>query len=142
MSDANRTKQDVISQQERMLRLAERDYGLTLAVLRAETGIPKETLASWKRDVAMPAWALVALSRAIPDELVSLMFEPAEKVVSSIETGDEVLDELAEEAAEYVAEYTRARSPNSPGGAQIIPRERAKLSETARRVGAKARLVK
>ena len=131
--------QDIISRQERMLRLAERDHDLTLAVLSAETGIPKPTLASWKKDTAMPAWALVLLSRVLPDELTSLLFEPVARYVGTCEGGDGDLDALARESATYNVEYLHARDPESDGGTALTPRERATLKDRSRRVAAVAR---
>ncbi len=124
--------QDIISRQERMLRLAERDYDITLAVLHAETGIAKPTLSSWKSDVAMPAWALVVLSQVIPDHLVSLMFEPVGRCVVTCENSDGDLDRLAKESAGYNVEYLDARSPGSDAGHELSPRERANLKDRAR----------
>jgi hypothetical protein len=131
--------QDIISRQERMLRLAERDHDLTLSVLHAETGISKQTLSSWKNDVAMPAWALVVLSQIIPDHLVSLLFEPVGRCVVTCEHGDGDLDALAKESAGYNVEYLDARSPNSEGGHDLSPREKANLKDRSRRIAAVAR---
>lgn len=131
--------QDIISRQERMLRLAERDYDLTPTVLAAETGIPKPTIVSWKHGVAMPAWALVALSRVIPDELTTLLFEPVAKHVGTDDIGDGDLDKLARESAGYNVEYLDARQPASEAGTELSPRERANLKDRARRVASTAR---
>jgi len=131
--------QDVISRQERMLRLAERDYDLTPAVIFAETKIPKETQASWRKDVAMPAWALVLLCRIIPDELTSLLFEPIGKHVGTDEDGEGSLDALAKESAGYNVEYLEARDPGGEAGAKLSPRERARLGDRARKIAAVAR---
>lgn len=139
MSQRSTIAEDVIGRQERMLRLAERDHGLSAVVLKAETGIPKDTILSWRRGVAMPAWALVALARVIPDELTTLMFEPVEKVVMSGHDGDGDLDLLAREMADYNVEYLNARDPRSEDGAALSPRGRAILKEKASRVAATAR---
>lgn len=139
MSRRSNIAQDIISRQERMLRLAERDYDLTLSVLSAETEIPKETLATYKRDTAMPAWTLVLLSRVIPDELTSLMFEPIGKHVGTDETGEGYLDALARESAGYNVEYLDSRAPGSENGPALSPREEARLKDRARRIAATAR---
>lgn len=131
--------QDIVSRQERMLRLAERDHGLTLAVLHAETGISKATLSSWKNDTAMPAYGLVLLSEVIPDDLVSLMFEPVGRCVVTCENGDGDLDALAKESAGYNVEYLDARSPSSDGGIDLTPREQARLKDRSRRIASVAR---
>lgn len=131
--------QDIISRQERMLRLAERDYDLSLAVLHVETGISKATISSWKQDVAMPAWALVVLSRVIPDDLTSLLFEPVGKHVGTSDGDDGDIDALAREAAGFNVEYLDARQPKSEAGTGLSPREREKLKDRARRVASTAR---
>lgn len=139
MQHRMRTNQDIVADQERMLRLAERDYGLTLKVLELETGIPIVTLRTYKRGTMMPLSNFVALARVIPDELTSLCFAGTGKVIATPEPGEGDLDELAEEAAEYVVEYTKARSPRSPGGAQVIPMERENLKDHSRRIADIAR---
>jgi hypothetical protein len=130
--------QDVISRQERVLRLAERDYDLTLTVLSAETGIPKPTLSSWMKDTAMPAYGLVLLCRVIPDDLTSLMFEPVGKHIGTNEGKDGDLDALAREAAGFNVEYLDAHHPDSEAGSRLSPRERARLKDKARRVASTA----
>lgn len=139
MSRRSNFAQDIISRQERMLRLAERDYDLTPSVLHAETGIPKETQLSWRKDTAMPAWALVALCRVIPDELTSLLFEPIGKHIGTDDSGDGDLDALARVSAGYNVEYLDARQPGSENGTDLSPRERAHLKDRARVVAATAR---
>ena len=131
--------QDIISRQERMLRLAERDYGLTLDDLQAETGIPKPTLATYKRGTAMPAYALVLLAAVIPDDLVSLLFAPIGKHIATDTGEDGDLDALAREGAGYNVEYLAAHDPESDGGVHVTPRERANLKDKARRIAAVAR---
>lgn len=122
-----------------MLRLAERDHDLTLTVLSAETGIDKGTLATYKRDVAMPAWALVALCEFIPDDLTSLMFEPVGKHVGSGTVGDGDFDTAALAANDFAGEVVRARHPASPGGTAIVPQEAAVISDKGRRACAAMR---
>ena len=121
-----------------MLRLAERDHDLTLEVLAQETGIPKPTLASYKRGVAMPMFAFALLCDVIPDELTSLLL-PAGKFVSSAEPEGGDLDALAREAAGFNVEYLDAHHPNSDGGTAVTPRETANLKDRARRMAGTAR---
>lgn len=118
-----------------MLRLAERDHGLTLSLLSAETGIGKGTLNTYKHDVAMPAWALILLSEHIPDELTSLMYETVGKHVGSddgAEDGD--IDALARECSSYTAEYLAADKPRTP-------QQIANLKDKARHICGVARRV-
>lgn len=67
-----------------MFRLAERDFGLSLPILSAESGIPLRTLQSWKAGTTMPAWAMGALGEAgIPDYLLSLILHPFRRVTGN-----------------------------------------------------------
>ena len=67
------------------------------------------------------------------------MLSPFGRHVGTNATDDGNLDALADEALEYGHEYSRARHPNSPGGIQIVPQEKAVLIPLAGRLKAKAR---
>lgn len=120
-----------------MLRLAERDYDLSIRTLNAETGIPIPTLNSWKRDVMMPLGGFVALCRVIPDDLTSLMLEPADKHVGSNEAPDGDAHALARDGGDYNVAYLNATDPASESGIDISPRERAYLNDIHRRMKAR-----
>lgn len=120
-----------------MLRLAERDYDLSVKTLNAETGIPIPTLNSWKRDTMMPLGGFVALCRVIPDDLTSLLLEPAEKHVGTNETPDGDAHALARDGGDYNVAYLNATDPASENGAEISPRERAGLHDIHRRMKAR-----
>lgn len=141
LRDRDGTKQDVLSNQERMLRLAERDFGITAKVIAAETGIPLPTVASWRRSppVAMALADFVLVCRVIPDSLTSLCLEPSAKHVGTSGPDEGDLDAVAEHAGEYAHEYQKARHPASPGGVQIVPQEATKLHDIRRNMVAKAR---
>lgn len=130
MIDRDGTKHDVLAQQEAMLRLAERDHGITAKRLAAETGIPLSTVQSWKRELAPAQMALgdfVAVCRIIPDHLTSLCLEPAGKQVVDDGEGDALLDALLVEAAGYTAEHV-ARAADG----KVCHKDRAALGEKAR----------
>ena len=127
---------DVIAAQEAMLRLAERDYGLSTKRLEAETGIPAVSLRSYKRDTMMPLAAFVKLARVIPDCLTSLVMEPSGKHVGTNEPTDGDIDALGREAAGFVAEKLEAEADGI-----VTPIERGKLRDRARRVECAARAV-
>lgn len=125
--------------QSDMFRLAERDHDLTLARLSALTGFHRNTLSGWKNgDHQMPTWAFAILCQHIPDDLTSLMLEPSGKAVST-PTDTACFDQLASAAIEYANRLVSARSPSSPGGTAIVPCEAVELTESKRRLGAKAR---
>lgn len=119
-----------------MLRLAERDYDLSIKALSLETGIPGVTLNSWKRDVMMPLGGFVALCRVIPDDLTSLMLEPADKHIGTNERDENDLDALTAEASGLVTGVLEAKRDG-----KVTPIERAHIQDKARRVAAKARAV-
>ena len=140
--DRDGTKQDVASAQERMLRLAERDFGITKAVIAAETRIPIETVRSWTRASAPVAISLadfVLVCRVIPDSLTSLCLEPSAKHIGTNGDDEGDLDAVAEHAGEFAHEYQKARHPASPGGVNIVPQEAANLHDIRRNMVAKAR---
>lgn len=126
-----------IAKQAEMFRLAERDYGLTIAELARQSGISKSTIKGWRDGSAMPAWALGELG--IPDELASLVLDPFNKFVGTAGEDDGDLDALATKASEFLAEYSRARHPASAGGIHIVPQERAGLTELRQGLRAYAR---
>lgn len=131
-----------VSAQERMFRLAERDFGLSLPILSADTAIPLTTLRGWKGGATMPAWAIGALGEAgVPDYLLSLVLRPFDRVVDHERPGDGALHEAATEAIGFGHEFLEATSPNSDGGQAVTPREAARLSERALRTSAKLRAV-
>lgn len=114
-----------------MFRLAERDHGLTLKILSLDTGIPFGTLRSYSQGTAMPVSALVKLSRAIPNELTSLMLDPGGKVLADAEPEESDLDDLARAAIDVLQKYVAARHPESDGGIRIVHSEKADIKLAA-----------
>ena len=134
---------DSVTAQERMFRLAKRDYGLSVRALHLETRIPTTTLEGWRSGVTMPAWAIGALGKAgVPDHLLSLLLHPFERHVGTDETGEGALDDLVREAAGFTCDYLEATDPKGPGGPNVVPMERAKLTERALRIESCARAVR
>ncbi|MFZ5666933.1 MAG: helix-turn-helix domain-containing protein [Pseudomonadota bacterium] len=133
MADRDGTKHDVLAQQEAMLRLAERDYGLTAKRIAAETGIPLSTVQSWKRSLTPAQMALgdfVAVCRVIPDHLASLCLEPAGKQIVDDGSGDGLLQELLVETSGYAADHIERMADGT-----ICHKDKAALAERARRIG-------
>lgn len=137
MPNSDGASQHMADLQERMLRLAGRDYGLSLKVLSAETRIPERTLRNYMAGAMMPVHVFRELCRVIPDELTSLLM-PTGKHVGTDEPGDGDETALAREAAGYSAEYLNSTDPASEAGPALSPRERANLKDRARRLGAVA----
>lgn len=142
MCNMNGLARNSVAAQERMFRLAERDFGLSIKALHFETKIPKTTLQGWKDGTTMPAWALGALGKAgVPDHLLSLCLNGFGKHVGTNDHDDGAFHEAATEANGFAVEYLTATSPESEGGTAITPREAAKLGEKAMKAGAKLRAV-
>jgi len=141
MSDRCANAQYSVDRQADLFRMAERDHGLTIALISRRTKISESTLRGWRDGTAMPAWALFQLGSegGIPDDLVSMLGEPFRRSVVTNDADDEGLfDDLAAEAGELVQAVARARHPNGPGGTAIVPQEKAALVVVARRVMAAA----
>ncbi|MGR4893369.1 hypothetical protein ACIPPQ_20280 [Sphingopyxis sp. LARHCG72] len=137
MSDAQTIGQDCVDQQAELFRLAESRYGLTIALIAQRTKLSTSTLKSWRRGVAMPAWALFALKQAgVPDELLSLVSLPFGCSVTS--RGEIDIEELCEIAAELDQMYTDARRPHSEAGIHLGHTESARLAEIAGKLRARA----
>lgn len=137
MSNCDSITQHLIAIQCDIFRLAKRDHALSPARLSALSGLPKTTIESWTKGTAMPAFGLARLSPFIPDELITLLFEPFGKHVETSETDESDLDELGCETAGFTADYVQAVSDG-----KITPMERAKLAERALRIAAKANSVR
>ena len=132
-----------VEAQERLFRLAKRDYGLNVRAIHLETGIPSSTLESWSKGTTMPAWAIGALGKAgVPDHLLSLVLHPFARHVGTDSNGDGALEDLVRETAGFTNEYLQATDLKSPGGPNVVPMERAKLAERALRIEATARAVR
>lgn len=131
------TKHAQLAAQEAMLRLAERDFGITAKRLHHETGIPLSTVQSWRRSTAPAMMSLgdfVLVCRVIPDHLTSLCLEAADKHVGTNETDDGDLDSLGREGAHFLAEHADAKADGV-----VTHIERAALKDRARRIAGVAR---
>lgn len=137
MADLSQSARNSVELQREMFRLAEKEHGLSLAVLSRTRDIPLSTLKGWRDGAAMPAWALGELR--IPDDLASLVLQPFQKHVGTDEEGDGDLDVLGLEALGLAGEVAAARSPSSPGGTNIVPIEKAQIGAKARRICPRAR---
>lgn len=137
MANHCKAQQNFVTLQADLFRLAARDHGLSIKRLSLLADIPATTMTTWASGTVMPAWAMVELAKYIPDDLMSLMTEPAGKFVGTLgDDGGGCLDSLGREAAGYTAELLDAKSDGI-----VTPMERAKLGERARRVASVARAV-
>ena len=141
LPDNSGTDRETLAAQAEMFRLAERDHGLTLAVLAMETGIPKRTLATYCNSnpfarAKLPLPVFVALCGVIPDACTSVVFASAGKFIGTAEPSDGDVDALGREAAGYVAEKLEAEADGI-----VTHIERRKLADRARRIAPIARRV-
>ena len=144
MCSSDREIQNIVAIQADMFRLAKRDYELSPKRLAALSGIPETTVASWANPrvpAAMPVHGLVRLLPYLPDDLTSLLTDPAGKHIGTNDPADSCLYDLSEDAAEYQREMARATHPKSPGGVHVVPSERGTLKDISRRMAPKARAV-
>jgi hypothetical protein len=131
---SDRIIQLTLRAQERVFRLAARDYGLTLKAISLDSNIPYETLRSYaghKNDQAvLPVSAVNKLIGVIPDDLLSHLFEPGNRQLV-VSDDDNELDALGEHADAVAAEVRRARHPMSDGGTDITDAEASKIRTIA-----------
>lgn len=125
--------QAVSQAQMSMFDLAYRKHGFSRKILNLETDIPLTTLKSYEEGTAMPIAAVVKIAavKNFPNELVSLLFEPADKVVADAEPDEGDLDNLALAAVEVLQKYIAARHPDSAGGIRIVHGEREDIEHAA-----------
>ena len=137
MADVPLPGRDSIEAQRELFRLAERDFGLSIAAIAARSPLHASTIKGWREGAAMPAWALGALGEAgVPDHLLSLVLAPFGRHVETDEVSDGDLDELSREGAHFVADHADARADGT-----ITPGERGRLRERAQRLAAVANRV-
>ncbi|WP_313534359.1 hypothetical protein [Sphingomonas sp.] len=117
--------QSVNAAQMRMFDLAYRKHGFSRKILHLETGIPLSTLKSWEEGTSMPieGAVLIAGAKGFPNELLSLLFEPAAKTVCDAEPDEADIDDLAISALDVLQKYVRYRHPESAGGVRLVPGE-------------------
>lgn len=117
--------QAVNAAQVRMFDLAYRKHGFSQKILHLETGIPLSTLKSWEKGTSMPIEGVVIIAsvKGFPNELLSLLFDPASKTVCDAEPDETDIDDLALSALDVLAKYIRYRHPESAGGIRLVPGE-------------------
>lgn len=130
------------SMQERIFRLAQRDFGLNLTAIHADSGIPYSTLRSYAghsgEPSEMPVSALVRLIGVIPDHLLSLLLPDGRMIVRVPQELNH--DEACDAMQEYLTDKAHAHRPDSECGPAIGPNEdaalRAKLVVVSERIAA------
>lgn len=134
MCDRTPETQHVLALQADMFRLAKRDYALTYTRLSLLSGVPTTTLESWGKGTAMPLYGFVKLAPHIPDDLLSMVMEPAGKLVCSPHGGDGDIHDLHSVSAHLAHTVAKATHPKSPGGVHVVPSERGEIRDIARAI--------
>lgn len=112
--------------QERIFRLAERDYGLTLKAISLDAGIGYTTLKSYARgESVMSIASLFRLVGVVPNDLLSLLLPEGRCIVTMAEDVDH--DRISEQFQDWLREKERAHHPDSPAGRDIAPCEDSTL---------------
>jgi hypothetical protein len=141
MSHGDKIKSDTIRTQRRIGRLAQRDYDLSLKAISLDSGIPYPTVCSYfsqgDRELSeLPVSALVKLIGVIPDELLSQLFDPADRhLAKNADSDDSCLDDLGDKADNVARLVRQARAPHSPGGTEIIAIEEEGIRRASRGLG-------
>lgn len=136
MRDDDQFSRDVTNRVATVFRLAEHGHGLKLRMIEKATGIPYETLRGYKSGaVAIPLINAVRLMTVLPDELSSLLVEPAGKRVVSIDSAGEGWLDVLHESCSLDAEIAEAESLG------MTPSREAQLRDHARTVIAKLQRV-
>lgn len=129
--------QNVKSAQERVFRLAKRDYGLTLKAISLDSGIDYDSICNYaKGETQMGLAALDALIGVIPDVLLSLLLSGDRVIVRTPEGIDH--DQIAEACQDFLVAKHAAHHPESEAGREIGPGEDNVLRVKFARVAAGA----
>lgn len=142
MRDECAISRNILDRQDRILRsggIAER-RGLSLKVLEAETGIPTETLKSYRRTNSrepsiMSLAAFVKLARALPADVASLLIEDSGFDLAPCRKREKDWLALGERAAGLASKVCRYQSTNG----HIDNAEDADLTEELRAFAQDAR---
>lgn len=134
-------QRDCIVRQNEVFRLAEK-RGFTLVVLSKLTGIPEATLSTYRdkpsRATSLMSYAaVIALMKALPDELADMLIEPSGYSLKPRERGPKNWMAFAERTAIFTSKVCRYQA-TGPG---IDHQEDADLTEDARRLAAEAQVI-
>lgn len=113
-------------EQERVFRLANRDYGLTLKAISLDSGIAYNTIQGYASGSAVMSIAsLFKLVGVIPDALLSLLLPDGRAIVAMPEGVD--IDEVELACRDLLAAKGEAHRPESEAGREIGPNEKHML---------------
>jgi DNA-binding transcriptional regulator YiaG len=129
--------------QMHMFDIAYRKHGFSRKILASHMEVSVSTVRSWEEGASMPVHAFVKLARVpkFPNELLSLMLEPADRVVADAEEDESDLDDLALSALDVLVQYVAARHPDSPSGIKIDHTERGAIKDAAKAIAGRAKKV-
>lgn len=116
----------VAAAQHHFFDLAKRKFGFTLKVISLETDISLSTLVDWdngRSAMSLAGFVKIIGIKGFPNQLASLILEPAGKMVADAESDEADIDDLVIRALELALVHVKARHPESPGGVRIIHSE-------------------
>lgn len=106
--------------QERIFRLAQRDYGLTIKAISLDSKLHHNTISDYANGRSVMSIAsLFRLIGIIPDELLSLLLPEGRQIVQAPDDIDH--EWLCDKAREYVDAKVKAHREDSPAGPNICP---------------------
>lgn len=113
--------------QQRVFRLAERDYGLTRKAISLDAGIDYDSVCNYaKGETQMGVAAQYALVGVIPDQLLSLLLPEGRSVVQVPDNIDH--EAVHDWACRYSARKAAAHKHDSEEQERIGPTEEAELN--------------
>lgn len=135
--------QAVDSAQVHMFQIAYAKHGFSRKILSSYMDVSDSTIREWEKGTSMPFHAVVKLAMVpkFPNHLLSLMIEPAGKVIADANDAEADIDDLARAAVDMLQRYVAARHPDSPSGIAIDHTEKGDIREAARGLEAHARKV-
>lgn len=119
--------------QMHMFDLAYRRHGYSRKIIHLETDIPLSTIKSYEEGTTMPIDAVVKVAaiKGFPNELVSLLFMPADKMIGDSDPEETDIDDAALAAIDLLQRYVKARHADSPGGIRIVHNEVEEIRHSA-----------
>lgn len=136
MCDPSRVTEQLLRNQANFFRLAAKD-GFTQKVFSLDTGYSIATVNQWalsKCAMGGPALLAIISIKEIPADLISVLIDGTDRHIDDGEDDHGGLDALGDDADDVAREVRRARSPDSPGGTEIISIESACILRKAARL--------
>lgn len=136
MCDPSAIKDQFLKNQKNFFRLAAK-AGFTQKIISLDTDYSTTAINQWARGTTAmggPAMLAIISIKDIPAELISVLIDGTDRHIDDGEDDHGGLDALGDDADDVAREVRRARSPDSPGGTEIIQQESARILKMAARL--------